>query len=507
MTFSYKSKISFVETPISIAKLMVELISKDKKAKILDTGCGKGVFLAILAEKGYNNVEGIELDRELASFCKNKYKDYVIYNIDFLDFNSKNKYEVIIGNPPYLHFNSLPINSQKKVANITGTRESDIYYSFIIKAVDLLKEGGELIYIIPYGFMYATHAKNVRMKLLENGYIDLIIDLDESRLFSGENPEVLILKYTKDKNAKNKPLTKILRLKVKNERPVIIAKHAISAVKSSKNNLLFEYHEEKINDPDKVWSSFPSVVIPKYVLLKDIAFVGVGMVSGFEKAFRIKQYKESEWQEYKDVIFPFVKAEHCKGFWVEGKTNYLLLDEQINNEKELKKRFPKIYNNLLPWKELMKERYLSKNKKWFNWQALRNFEKFKVTLEQFKIFVPTLDRSTENRFSITKEQVYPSGDVIAIIPQKEDPFFILGYLNSEFFRNYYYAEGARRGQRIAYTQRILSNTKIPLFSEDIKGKISMLAQKIVIEHKKKYRKEIDKIISLALKKNMFPKDV
>ncbi len=46
--------IAFVQTPKDIAKLMISLISENKKIQknisILDTGCGKGIFLKGLQE-------------------------------------------------------------------------------------------------------------------------------------------------------------------------------------------------------------------------------------------------------------------------------------------------------------------------------------------------------------------------------------------------------------------------------------------------------------------------
>jgi adenine-specific DNA-methyltransferase len=49
-------KISFIETPTEISNLMVELSTIDKNSFILDTGCGKGIFLQALKNKGYKNV-------------------------------------------------------------------------------------------------------------------------------------------------------------------------------------------------------------------------------------------------------------------------------------------------------------------------------------------------------------------------------------------------------------------------------------------------------------------
>jgi adenine-specific DNA-methyltransferase len=46
-------RISFIETPRDIARLMVKLSTIQKDELVLDTGCGNGIFLEVLREKGY----------------------------------------------------------------------------------------------------------------------------------------------------------------------------------------------------------------------------------------------------------------------------------------------------------------------------------------------------------------------------------------------------------------------------------------------------------------------
>jgi tRNA1(Val) A37 N6-methylase TrmN6 len=117
---------------------------------------------------------------------------------------------LVIGNPPYAHFNQLPQGTAEKVKKIIGTSEGDIYYAFIIKSINLLQEGGELIYIVPYHFFYNTHAKVVREHILKNGKIEIIIDLDEARLFRKANPETIIFKFRKGAFNLDKEKIKIL---------------------------------------------------------------------------------------------------------------------------------------------------------------------------------------------------------------------------------------------------------------------------------------------------------
>ncbi|MCK4238791.1 MAG: N-6 DNA methylase, partial [Candidatus Lokiarchaeota archaeon] len=215
--------ISFVETPPEISQLMVTLINQPKNCHILDSGCGKGIFLKNLISFGFTNIDGIEIDPGLCDYLRSSFKDIELYNDDFLIWKSPKKYNVIIGNPPYSHYNSLPKKIQKEVFSLTKTGESDIYYAFIIKSIELLRENGELIYIVPYQFFYNTHAEVVRKKFLENGYFEILIDLDEVRLFEGEHPETIIFKFVKTENRSYKNI-EVFRIKHRKARPENIFK-------------------------------------------------------------------------------------------------------------------------------------------------------------------------------------------------------------------------------------------------------------------------------------------
>ncbi len=494
-----KKRVAFVETPSTIADVMVSLISdskkEDKGISILDTGCGNGIFLESLQTMNYTNLEGIEIDSKLYELSLKKIVNVKLYNEDFLDWKNDLEYDVIIGNPPYAHYNSLPAEIQPKVKNIVKGRESDIYYAFIIKSIDLLKEGGELIYIVPYGFFYNTYAKIVREKIITNGYFEILIDLDEVRLFEGENPETIIFKFVKKKEKKENSM-KVLRILNKNLPVHEIPKYAQDSIENQRKNDVFDYFEKPMYaNAEEIWTTFPEIKIENYVLLKDVAWVGVGPVSGFDEAFRLNENEECKFSDTENnLIIRTIKAVNCVGYWTEDLTNYILLDRAIKSEKELVESFPNIAQKIMKFKEKMKSRYLPGKMLWFQWQALRNMKEYKEFAGRYKIFIPTLDRSKTNRFSMSDEFLYASGDVLAIIPLDIDPHFLVGYLNSNFFRDYYFSAGARRGHRIAYTQKIMSNIRIPVFPKRTIAEISQIVKDLIRTRNLTLRAKIDEII-------------
>jgi adenine-specific DNA-methyltransferase len=505
---SITGTISFIETPSDIAQLMVDLISsrlkKKKDALILDSGCGRGIFLSELQKENFTNIEGIELNQELYQICKQEFPELKIYNNNYLTWDTKKRYDIIIGNPPYAHYNSLPLGVQEQVFEIVENKESDIYYAFIMKSIDLLKDEGELIYIVPYSFFYNTFAKKIRDKIISNGYLELVIDLDEIRLFKGENPETIIFKFVKKKPQKEEK-TAMLLIKDKNISTDIILYDALESINTTDSTNTFQYHKKAIFTlSDDVWTTYPFIEIPSYNYLKDIAWIGVGLVTGYEKAFLLTEKEIQNLNEKeKETVIRLIKAKHCKGFWLEGGTNYFLIDDKFQDDEDIKNLYPTLFEKILPFKHEMSKRYLPNNKKWFHWQALRNYKKHKNFSSSPKIYVPNLDRSKVNRFSLSDEPNFPSGDVLTIVPLKADPYFLLGYLNSNFFREYYLSAGARRGHRITFTQRILANIKIPRFEKKVVESIESITKKIFLERRNDQLSKIDEVIQQAFQKGNF----
>ncbi len=216
--------------------------------------------------------------------------------------------------------------------------------------------------------------------------------------------------------------------------------------------------------------------------LKRLAKVGVGIVSGFDEAFRVSEEEIERFsEEERRLVRRFVKAKNCSRFVVKGHALYVLIDDRLKDKGELGRRYPNIYAKLLPYRDRMTKRYLPAGKRWFHYQALRNYGFLLSHLSDPKIYVPTLDRYPYNRFSLSYGPDMPSGDVFFVYPyREEDLFFLLGYLNTRFFREYYLG----RGGRVSFTQRLLERVEIPTFVGDVKERITALSEEIVFRRSK-----------------------
>ncbi|MFX0095816.1 MAG: class I SAM-dependent DNA methyltransferase, partial [Candidatus Hodarchaeota archaeon] len=199
-------------TPPSVTRLMVNMISHNKNCSVLEPSAGKGAFLKALKDAGFQNITAIELDGTLENIS-----DVDRLTMDFFDFPIETKFDVIVGNPPYVRWKNLSIEQREvwQQRPFWGKRMNgltDILQPFIFKAVDHLKPEGELIFITPIFWMQTLYAVPLRKFLLDNGILEAVFNFYEHSIFSGINVNLIIFKYRK---TQKKDLIRVINIKGK----------------------------------------------------------------------------------------------------------------------------------------------------------------------------------------------------------------------------------------------------------------------------------------------------
>ena len=191
-----------------------------KKLKILEPACGICQFLNGIKRNRKDIFTcaskrvGVEINSEVVNYAykNNLNNDLEIVCKDYLLWETEDRFDIIIGNPPY-GIPSLSDHYTIKVDNETKRKykqlyetwygKYNIYGAFIEKSVKLLKDNGQLIFIVPATFMILDEFKKLREFLSRTGKTEII--------YMGPNvfkPEVgvttTILKFTKTAAEKNK---------------------------------------------------------------------------------------------------------------------------------------------------------------------------------------------------------------------------------------------------------------------------------------------------------------
>ncbi len=194
-----------VYTKRAVADFMVGLFSIAEGAHVLDPCFGRGVFVMSLLENTGFLVDAVEIDKTTYAAFGNPNNDRCrLRNCDFFDVEGV--YDGIIMNPPYVRQEELdklaPLGVTKQklqsacwMMNISS--KANLYMYFILRAILLLRDGGELIAIFPNSWKNTPVGKQFCGQMKLHGCITDFIDVEGEAFEGSPMVDVCILKYVK----------------------------------------------------------------------------------------------------------------------------------------------------------------------------------------------------------------------------------------------------------------------------------------------------------------------
>lgn len=191
-------------TPNEIASFILKWgFNGNTKMDILEPSCGDGVFLEEIKNGGYkyNSVTAVELDKKEAKKSEDlNLKKTKVVNEDFYKFfnKTKDKYDFIVGNPPYIRYQYFD-KKQKELASdifekagLKYSKLTNAWVSFVIGSSLLLKDKGKLGFVLPAEILQVSYAETLR-EFLGHFYNKITIVSFKKLVFPDIQQEVVLL--------------------------------------------------------------------------------------------------------------------------------------------------------------------------------------------------------------------------------------------------------------------------------------------------------------------------
>ena len=338
---SYNKLHGIYYTPSDMAESMLKIFLHKNYRRVLEPSCGNGIFiekaLKILGDS--IKLDAVEIEEKETSFLNKKYKDYEnikIINDDFFKFylkSKKEKYDLIIGNPPYIRYQYLTAEQREELSNILlehGMKSNKLinaWVAFTIACASMVSEGGTLAFVVPAELLQVVYAKDLR-KFLMSSFNDINIVAFNKLTFDEIEQEIVLLICNKTEDKKGMRIIKVED--VEDFKKVDLSKH--------------EYHQ--LDECDEKWTQFFNTSSDVEILdlikkdarfrrLSDVALINVGITTGNNSFFSIDKEINDQYRledfcvpllgkscQVKSAIF---EKRDLQSNYEKGKKSYLLV--------------------------------------------------------------------------------------------------------------------------------------------------------------------------------------
>jgi len=499
-----------VYTPSDMARYLIKnTISEDHIVnnpylRIVDPACGTGSLLIQcfyhIKDIYVNNLEKINKNNKLKLTLESINHHIIKYNLfghdidekaleilkldlflisgvvsenlnleDFLLTDASLKYDVVIGNPPYIGPKSINKEYSLKLKELykeVFKDKGDISYCFFKKSIDLLNQHGKLSFITSRYFLESLSGKALRRFIRENMNIVKLIDFYGVRPFKGIgiDPIIIFLEKTTDINNDIeviKPLSNINNKE--NDFYKALLLNRVENFQRFYVDLNSLGEDTWIVREQKVKNIIDKIERKCQYLLSDICTSHQGIITGCDKAFVVKKEIIEEEKLEKDIIKYWIKSSYIKKNQVLRQDSYLIYSDLIKDEID----YPNSIKYITSYKEKLSKRRecLKGIRKWYGLQWGRNQEIF----EEQKIVFPF--KASNNRFALD-EGSYFSADVYALRLKEKINYsyeFLLFLLNSNLYEFYFKTFAKKLGEDLyEYYPNNLMKLKTPAMGDFIK---------------------------------------
>jgi tRNA1(Val) A37 N6-methylase TrmN6 len=201
-------------TPNYVIDFIIKETAPKENEKCLDPSCGCGAFLIGLVDYYKNtfnksikniiqenifgadildyNIKRAKIILSIYGLLHNEIiesKDFNLYHQDSLKVEWDNRFEVIVGNPPYVKYQDLSDENREYLIRNWKTIENgtfNLYFAFFELGYKLLTKNGRLGYITPNNYFTSLAGLSLRQFFLNTKSVRLIADFRHKKVFDAQ---------------------------------------------------------------------------------------------------------------------------------------------------------------------------------------------------------------------------------------------------------------------------------------------------------------------------------
>ena len=311
------------------------------------------------------------------------------WEAEFPKVFEKGGFDVVVGNPPYVRVQTIKSNIAKESKELekkyhSATRRYDLFVLFMEKSFFLIKDEGVVSFILPHKFLVADFGYGIREFLQNNLFISELIHFGHELVFKNVSTYTCIvclkkesekLQYkssTPDSLLVNTPFDKVDLKSLDNSKWDLNSKdvervlHKIQLNPYTLKDLSSELFQGIKNTSDKI-------------------FMLQGEIHG--ETFKGFSQELQEWIELEcSILKPVAKGRDIKRYQELDIEYFVIYPHYFDGlktvpleESELKEAFPKAYNYLFKFKELLVEkkiRFKTNPQYWYSLHRARELNSF-----------------------------------------------------------------------------------------------------------------------------------
>lgn len=437
-----------------------------------------------------NNLYGVDLNEEsteitkLALWLKTAKKDQPLQNLDnnikcgnsliddpeiacdkafkwedeFPEIMQQGGFDCIIGNPPYgaeININAKSYYQEKYKETIV--RYLNTYNFFIQKALNLLKEGGYLSFILPNTLLFQLEDSNTRKFLLNNCEIQTIINLGDGIFENADVPTCLfVVKKTSNKLSalyNYADLRKFKNIDYELNFNSYLNPYDINLVRNIESNIF---------GLDKTFDTIFEKLINMNTIGNVVDAVSQGIITGENSIYLLKDENIRQNNLENELIKPILRGENINKYFYNYEGNKILY---INNSTNI--------NNYINT-----QKYLGQfNEKFWHLHRARNENLF--TGEKILL------RQTGDKLIATYDNKnYYALNSLLVLKLSEDNQhvykYILTLLNSKFMQYIYSNISQENGRAFAEVKPAnIRRLPIPNFTQEQQKSLANKAEQMI----------------------------